>query len=202
MNETMRESITITEAINYLNELANIDRKAICDLVNARVRCTETLAAHPTAQVGAVESATDKYEIGMLGLLNGMFGVDQHGWGPIMAIFGEDGDLIGFRHAASPSSVAVTGDFTDELIDEWIAVLPSLKGLAMAHGDVVGGAVLNALSAAIDCIQRDSPPVRMVSVPAAHLRALVSIALYAATAQERIAFIEALVGNIDTVLSK
>jgi len=216
----MKQSITITEVINYLNELADIDREAIRNLVNARVRCTETLSVHPTAQVGIVNATEGTYEIGMLGLLNGVFGVDEQGYGPIMAMFSEEGALIGFRRMsdALPERTVEPFEFTDNALQDWADALPSLKLMAQSRGDVLMGAMCTALNASIERIQRDNPPVCMVQVPASDLYALVGIAaqmvntlrdkqrdgdyLLSVTADEKIAFIEQLVSSVDLAISR
>ena len=91
----MKTKITITDVIEYLNELTRLDPDALTRLVEARVPCNEAIAEHPTAQVGVVAQRPG-YEFGVLGLLNGMFGVDEEGWGPIMAVFTAD-RLVEFR---------------------------------------------------------------------------------------------------------
>lgn len=83
------ETISIDDAITYLNELIALDKPAIAALIANRVPCNEALANHPTVQVS---KQNDGYHVGMLGILNGLFGVDDTEWGPIVFVF-EDGDL-------------------------------------------------------------------------------------------------------------
>jgi hypothetical protein len=87
------EHVSVDDVIDYLNDLIQIDKPAVAALVANRVPCNEAMAQHPTVQVAA---QNDGFHVGLLGILNGMFGVDEAGWGPIMFVF-EDGDLSHVR---------------------------------------------------------------------------------------------------------
>lgn len=91
----MKEQITVDEVIAYLNELIEIDKPAMAALVANRVPCNRAMADHPTVQVAA---QNDGFHVGMLGIINGMFGVDDDLWGPITFIF-EEGDLVKVVHS-------------------------------------------------------------------------------------------------------
>ena len=80
---SIKESVTLDETIELLNSLVEIDPHAMTKLISARVECNEKLADHPTVQVGAID---DKTEVGILGVLNGIFGADEDGWGPIQVV--------------------------------------------------------------------------------------------------------------------
>jgi hypothetical protein len=84
--------------VDFLNELVAIDREAIEQLIEFRVPCNQALADHTTVQV---ESQGYGPRVGLLGLLNGLVGVNAAGWGYIMADFDGNaqniGHLIGFR---------------------------------------------------------------------------------------------------------
>ena len=86
----MKEVVSIDDVIAYLNELIEIDRPAIAALIANHVPCNKELANHETVQVLAHHGG---YSVGMLGILNGMFGTDDVGWGPIVFTF-KDGDLL------------------------------------------------------------------------------------------------------------
>ena len=92
----MNETITIDRLIVYLNELVSIDAGAISTLFGFRATCNEKLANHPTVQVQTIDNS---YAVGIIGLLNGMFGVDADGWGAIAAVWNE-GQMIGFRRVS------------------------------------------------------------------------------------------------------
>lgn len=76
----MSEPITVEQAIGRLNEINEMDPTVLPALINFRVPCNQALADHPTVQVG---HGQDGYEVGLLGILNGIFGADERGWGHI-----------------------------------------------------------------------------------------------------------------------
>jgi len=81
-------NVTPADAIDYLNDLLRRDREAVTALVGSRVSCNEALSNHETCQVGARDGV---YTVGLLGVLNGLFGVDESGWGPITAVVEAEG---------------------------------------------------------------------------------------------------------------
>lgn len=85
----LRETISIDDAIDFLNELLEIDRVAVHALVSTRMPCNEEMARHPTVQV-AVQNGG--FYVGPLGVLNGLFGSDEDFWGPIQMVFEDDPD--------------------------------------------------------------------------------------------------------------
>ena len=88
--------------VDYLNDLRERDPAAIHALVETRTPCNEALADHPTCQV-AIEGS--QASVGLLGVLNGLCGVDSQGWGPIAAHY--DGDLLtGFSLRDKPADGA------------------------------------------------------------------------------------------------
>jgi hypothetical protein len=92
--EVMKESISIDETIDLLNSALNLDRKALSDLIAGRVVCNEVLADHETIQVG---NFNGELRVGLLGILNGLFGIDAVGWGPISAVLRGDGLIKKFE---------------------------------------------------------------------------------------------------------
>lgn len=103
-----KPSVTIAEVVSLLNELAVLDPDAMHALVENRVVCNDALADHPTVQVASRgEWNGAGYEFGILGVLNGLFGSDEAGWGAIAAVFGnEDRRLVGF--VARPTTVRIS----------------------------------------------------------------------------------------------
>lgn len=73
---TGEETVTLFQVIEHLNLLLQKDRGAVSRLILQRVPCDKTLAtdAHLAPRAGS-------QEIGTLGLLNGLFGVDHRGNG-------------------------------------------------------------------------------------------------------------------------
>ena len=98
----MNERISIGDAIALLNEMVALDKPAIAALVANRVPCNEALADHPSIQVGV---QNDGYHVGLLGVINGMFGVNDEGQGAICVEF-KDGHLSHFRRTL-PAGVVV-----------------------------------------------------------------------------------------------
>lgn len=91
----IQKSITIEHAVAVLNEALELDPDAVSELVGHRVSCNERLAEHPTIQVWV-----DK--VGILGILNGLFGADSQGFGAIAAdIEDETGKVTGFKVISS-----------------------------------------------------------------------------------------------------
>ena len=86
-------TVSPMDAIAYLNSLVDLDRGAISALIENRVPANDELADHPTCQV---QMGPDGPVVGLLGVINGLFGVDEHGYGAIAACFEEDGTFIKF----------------------------------------------------------------------------------------------------------
>lgn len=83
----IKESVTIDEAIDLLNSAIKADKRAMHNLIEARVMCNKELANHPTIQISSYH-VEGQYVVGLLGILNGLFGIDKRGWGAIAAVFG------------------------------------------------------------------------------------------------------------------
>lgn len=83
--------------IRLLNKMVDADREAMEKLVETRVPCNQAMVDHPTVQVsnGAV---------GMLGILNGLVGVRDDGYGYVAAVFDDDEKLVGFARAGVPKT--------------------------------------------------------------------------------------------------
>jgi hypothetical protein len=73
----LKETIEIDDEIQLLNELLKLDPIAINSLVDQRIFCNNSIANHPTVQVSSVDQNTTK--LGILGVLNGLFGTIQEG---------------------------------------------------------------------------------------------------------------------------
>ena len=90
-------------AVQVLNELFRLDPKPMAELVASRVNCGTEWADHPTCQVStSTEPVGDPvgrvgvYSVGMIGVLNAIFGADEDSNGFIAAKYDTDGKLIGF----------------------------------------------------------------------------------------------------------
>jgi hypothetical protein len=98
---TDKVKITAQDVVRLLNEALVADQDAITNLVNARVACNEALGGHPTIQVGRfpvggswpepgspnINTVGTERRVGILGILNGLFGVKEDGSGYIAALY-------------------------------------------------------------------------------------------------------------------
>lgn len=80
------DKVLAEKIVNFLNELVEIDKPALAALITNRVPCNEDLADHATVQV---MSRNDGFSVGLLGVLNGLCGIYENGYGPIAAEFDE-----------------------------------------------------------------------------------------------------------------
>lgn len=80
-------------ALNILNSALACDNQAITNLVESRVICNEALANHPC--ILARNKNNGHYDIGILGIINGMIGVDEKtGYGHITAVYDEEEKIV------------------------------------------------------------------------------------------------------------
>ena len=81
--------LTLDKALEILNSMVEADPDAAYALIETRVPCNQDLAEHPSIQVVAQEDGS--YSVGLLGILNGLFGTIEEGpkkgWGAITAVF-------------------------------------------------------------------------------------------------------------------
>ncbi len=66
----------VDQALDVFNDALRRDPEAITRLVNMRAECNDSLAAHPTIQVGVYGGV---HRIGILGLLNAALGDSPSG---------------------------------------------------------------------------------------------------------------------------
>ncbi len=89
----IKKTVSIDEAVDFLNHLIELDRNAVAGIISNRVRCNRSLAEHESVQV-LVDSRANAARVGFLGVLNGLFGVDDEGYGTIMALYDSKGRLV------------------------------------------------------------------------------------------------------------
>lgn len=94
---SLKQSVSVEDAINLLNELLELDAGAIGALVANRVPCNEGIADHYSVQV---EQRNCGFNVGLLGIINGLFGIDDDGWGAITCEF-DCGNLLKFRRVTA-----------------------------------------------------------------------------------------------------
>lgn len=91
----IKSKVSIDETVDFLNELLKTDPLATHSLFSMRTSCNERLADHPTVQVGTIGTST-YHIVGLIGIINGLFGVDDDGVGHIIADY-TDGQIARFR---------------------------------------------------------------------------------------------------------
>lgn len=82
-------------SVEVLNQALESDPKAISTMMAQRFDCNRALTEHPTIQTG-------EHDLGVMGLINGLFGVDKDGRGFIAGIWETDQNngldrLVGFK---------------------------------------------------------------------------------------------------------
>lgn len=87
-------SISSKLAIKKLNEFFDLDPDAISKLFATRVKCNKELAEN--ADVFVRDEGNGEYSVGILGILNGIFGHDAKGIGHIKAEMEDGEELQGF----------------------------------------------------------------------------------------------------------
>ncbi len=86
--------VSLKQAVALLNGIHELDPTVLPALIEYRVPCNQELAEHPTVQVGVKDGG---WEVGILGILNGLFGTMKDGHGYITAELlrdGEEGETV------------------------------------------------------------------------------------------------------------
>ena len=83
---------SVAEAVAVLNRIHETDPFVLPALVRHRVTSCKALGDDPTVQCGPEPDN----EVGLLGIINGIFGVDGNGYGHIGAVYNE-GQLLFFE---------------------------------------------------------------------------------------------------------
>jgi hypothetical protein len=98
-------TVTIESVCETLNSLLELEPETMQSLLAFRVECGQAMAEHETVQVK--DEGAGKYTVGILGLLNGVFGKDENGNGNLCAMY-SNGKLAGFRR--TPQITVVVED--------------------------------------------------------------------------------------------
>lgn len=91
----VKRSITAQDVCDFLNNMLELDPECTKALVTNRVKCNKAIADHPSIQVQQ-SSVLYPNKVGLIGILNGMFGIRADGTGPICFEF-DKGKIIGFK---------------------------------------------------------------------------------------------------------
>jgi len=85
----LKDYVTSQEVCDLLNELLKIDYTCVHNLISHRERCNKKFAEHPTVQVKQYK--TDKFPVvGIIGIINGLFGIREDGMGAICFEFNNE----------------------------------------------------------------------------------------------------------------
>ena len=79
----LKPTVSPTDACDLLNTLSRDDPLMVISLFNIRVPCNRHTADHPTVQVSSQYGGNT---VGILGLLNGLFGTNDDGYGCITMV--------------------------------------------------------------------------------------------------------------------
>lgn len=90
MTDPRERTVNAQAVVDLLNEAAGLDHEAMFELVQTRALCNARLAAHPSIQTGPASYGSKGHEVGLLGILNGLFGTFPDGWGCIHAVLDDD----------------------------------------------------------------------------------------------------------------
>lgn len=91
----LKEKVSVDDVCNLLNELLELDPICTHSLLLNRSICNNAVAEHSTIQVQ--QNARDLFpSVGLIGFLNGLFGVRVDGMGPICVEM-DDGKILKFK---------------------------------------------------------------------------------------------------------
>jgi hypothetical protein len=92
----LKEKITAQDACNMLNELLKLDYECTAALIRHHECCNKSVTEHPTIQVQCY--GKDKHPLlGIVGVINGMFGIREDGMGAICYESDENDKILGFK---------------------------------------------------------------------------------------------------------
>lgn len=98
MEKMLKETVNAQDVCDVLNEMLKLDKTCITALVNHREPCNDAIANHPTIQVQQYSGEISK--VGLIGVLNGIFGIREDGMGAIAMVIEDDGSISGFKKTA------------------------------------------------------------------------------------------------------
>jgi hypothetical protein len=93
----LKQSITPQDVCDLLNEMLKLDYECTYGIATHRQQCNEAIASHPTIQVQQFKG--DEFpKVGIVGILNGLFGIRDDGMGAICFDFDdESGKILCFK---------------------------------------------------------------------------------------------------------
>jgi len=96
------ETIVVKDVIAMLNEIQQLDPELMTNMVLHRFPCKTEIRDHKAVQAHCHGDASlDNPKVGLIGLLNGLIGIDRNHFGAIAAEFKNRGEdprpLLGFK---------------------------------------------------------------------------------------------------------
>ena len=91
----IKEQISLDETIEFLNEILKLDSSVAQFIIDNRVACNSLIADHESIQVICDKEDAGLYKVGLLGILNGLFGSENE-TGYIAAVVEKDGSVSSF----------------------------------------------------------------------------------------------------------
>jgi len=92
----LRETVSVQEVCVFLNEFLKLDSDCLTNLVNTRHKCNEKIVEHESIQVSC--NTDGNFYVGLLGVLNGMFGTNETRAASIVAQINDfNGQILCFR---------------------------------------------------------------------------------------------------------
>ena len=94
-DEKLSEAIAARRAVRVLNSALDADPQCLQGILRFSLVCSEAMAEHPTVQVQAYGDEPPR--LSPLGLINGLFGMDDRtGYGHISMFVSDDNSIEGF----------------------------------------------------------------------------------------------------------
>ena len=90
----MKTCISVQDVCDLLNELLKSDYDCNGIVLN-RTKCNDKIANHPTVQVHEDEEGSRF--LGLIGIINGLFGINENGMGAICYEIDDDDKIIQFK---------------------------------------------------------------------------------------------------------
>lgn len=96
---TGEETVAVKDVLAMLNEIHALDSELTTNMVLHRFPCNKDIRDHKTVQAHCYGDASlENPKVGLLGILNSLFGIDKNHFGAIAANFEkDDGPLLGFK---------------------------------------------------------------------------------------------------------
>lgn len=96
---TGEETVAVKDIIATLNEIHKLDSELTTNMVLHRFPCNAEIKNHKTVQAHCYgDASVESPKVGLLGILNGLVGIDKNHFGAIAGDFEKKGGkLLGFK---------------------------------------------------------------------------------------------------------